>query len=298
MVKTLCKLAVVGGFVAMTSSVSHGQTKPAGAGDWPTYGGDPGSTRHSSLTEITPANVAKLAPAWTYHAFVRSGSSGGSRRTAGRPRRWWRWRRPRRRPGHARLASHPDCRRRHHVHADAVQPRDCARSAHRQGTLGLQESRRRHESRCGVLARRRHRAADAPVCVRRAARRPRCAHRRAGPDVWQQRHGGFPPGDHQRLRRRADQPVVAAEGLQEPRHHRRARAGIAGARLCRRHARLGLADRQTGLAVPPRAAAGRGRSRHLGRGRLEEPLRREHLGIHQRRSRARTRLPADRIAEL
>ena len=31
------------------------------------------------------------------------------------------------------------------------------------------------------------------------ARRPRCAHRRARPDVWQQRHGGFPPGDHQRL---------------------------------------------------------------------------------------------------
>jgi hypothetical protein len=35
-VKTLCKLAVVGGFVAMTSSVSHGQTKPVRwAGDWP-----------------------------------------------------------------------------------------------------------------------------------------------------------------------------------------------------------------------------------------------------------------------
>ncbi|HEX8031109.1 MAG TPA: hypothetical protein VF491_21725, partial [Vicinamibacterales bacterium] len=63
MVKTLCKLAIVGGFVAMTSSVSHGQTKPAGGGDWPTYGGDPGSTRHSSLTEITPANVAKLTTA-------------------------------------------------------------------------------------------------------------------------------------------------------------------------------------------------------------------------------------------
>jgi PQQ-dependent dehydrogenase (methanol/ethanol family) len=69
-VKTFCKFAVVGGFVAMTSSVSHGQSKPASGGDWSTYGGDPGSTRHSSLTEITPANVAKLAQAWTYHAFV------------------------------------------------------------------------------------------------------------------------------------------------------------------------------------------------------------------------------------
>ena len=62
---------------------------------------------------------------------------------------------------------------------------------------------------------------------------------------------GFPNGQYQ--------PVVAAEGLQEPRHHRRARAGIAVARLCRRHARLGFADRQAGLAVPPRAAAGRAR---------------------------------------
>ena len=68
--------------------------------------------------------------------------------------------------------------------------------------------------------------------------------------------------------------------------------------LCRRHARLGFADRQTGLAVPPRAAAGRGGPRDVGRGQLEEPLRREHLGIHQRRSRARARLPADRIAQL
>jgi hypothetical protein len=56
-VKTLFKFAVVGGFVAMTSSVGHGQTKPAGGGDWPTCGGDAGSTRHSTLTEITPANV-------------------------------------------------------------------------------------------------------------------------------------------------------------------------------------------------------------------------------------------------
>ena len=215
------------------------------AGDWPTYGGDPGSTRHSSLTEITPANVATLARAWTYHAFVPPPPPPppAPAAPAGRAGRRWR-RRSRRRHRHARLASHPDCRRRHHVHADAVQPRDCARSAHRQGSLDLQQSRRRHESRCGVLARRRHRAADAPVRVRRVPRRPRCAHRRARSDVRQQRHGGFPPGDHQRLHRRADQPVVAAEGLQEPRHHRRARAGIAVARLRRRHARLGFADRQ------------------------------------------------------
>src|SRR3954465_5744962 len=73
--KTFCKLVVVGAFVAFGSSVGHGQAKPVG-GDWPTYGGDPGSTRHSSLTEITPANVSELARAWTYHACVPPAAGG------------------------------------------------------------------------------------------------------------------------------------------------------------------------------------------------------------------------------
>jgi alcohol dehydrogenase (cytochrome c) len=33
---------------------------------WPTYSGDDSSTRHSPLVQITPANVASLAPAWTF----------------------------------------------------------------------------------------------------------------------------------------------------------------------------------------------------------------------------------------
>jgi len=38
--------------------------------DWPTYGHDPGSQRHTPLKEITPANVAGLTRAWTYHMAV------------------------------------------------------------------------------------------------------------------------------------------------------------------------------------------------------------------------------------
>ena len=38
------------------------------AADWPTYGRDPGGTKYSPLDQITPANVAKLAPAWTWHS--------------------------------------------------------------------------------------------------------------------------------------------------------------------------------------------------------------------------------------
>ena len=34
---------------------------------WPVYGGDDGGTRHSPLTQITPANVDRLEVAWTFH---------------------------------------------------------------------------------------------------------------------------------------------------------------------------------------------------------------------------------------
>jgi quinoprotein glucose dehydrogenase len=35
--------------------------------EWPTYGHDYGDSRHSPLAQITPANVATLKPAWTWH---------------------------------------------------------------------------------------------------------------------------------------------------------------------------------------------------------------------------------------
>ena len=44
-----------------------GMAIAAPAGDWPTYGHDKGGQRHSPLVQITPANVAGLQPAWTYH---------------------------------------------------------------------------------------------------------------------------------------------------------------------------------------------------------------------------------------
>jgi quinoprotein glucose dehydrogenase len=38
--------------------------------DWPTYGHDPASTRHTPLTQVTGKNVANLTRAWTYHMMV------------------------------------------------------------------------------------------------------------------------------------------------------------------------------------------------------------------------------------
>jgi membrane-bound PQQ-dependent dehydrogenase (glucose/quinate/shikimate family) len=50
-----------------TGSPSPGRAVRASAGaDWPTYGGDAGSTRYSSLSEVNPDNVAQLRVAWTY----------------------------------------------------------------------------------------------------------------------------------------------------------------------------------------------------------------------------------------
>ena len=35
--------------------------------DWPSYGRDPGGSRHSPLTQIDRENVARLEVAWTFH---------------------------------------------------------------------------------------------------------------------------------------------------------------------------------------------------------------------------------------
>ena len=43
-------------------------------GDWPAYGRDPGGSKYSPLSQITPANVNKLAVAWTYHTTDPAGT--------------------------------------------------------------------------------------------------------------------------------------------------------------------------------------------------------------------------------
>jgi glucose dehydrogenase len=42
--------------------------------DWPDYGRDPGGSKYSPLDQITPANVSKLAVAWTYHTTDPGGT--------------------------------------------------------------------------------------------------------------------------------------------------------------------------------------------------------------------------------
>ena len=47
------------------------------AKDWPSIYGDPGATRFSTLKQITPANVTKLAEAWVFDTDDRSGGARG-----------------------------------------------------------------------------------------------------------------------------------------------------------------------------------------------------------------------------
>ncbi len=41
-----------------------------GPKDWPSTGSDPGGMKYSSLKQITPENVSRLAVAWTYDTGV------------------------------------------------------------------------------------------------------------------------------------------------------------------------------------------------------------------------------------
>jgi len=43
--------------------------------NWPTYGGNPASTRYSPLKQINRTNVARLQPAWTYDTADGPGAS-------------------------------------------------------------------------------------------------------------------------------------------------------------------------------------------------------------------------------
>jgi len=47
--------------------------------EWPTYGHDYGDTRFSPLAQITPANVASLKVAWTYHMLADAPAPTGGR---------------------------------------------------------------------------------------------------------------------------------------------------------------------------------------------------------------------------
>jgi quinoprotein glucose dehydrogenase len=55
------------GLLLLLPFLTFALADPAAAGNWPMPGRDPGGTRYSTLTQITPANVSQLKVAWVYH---------------------------------------------------------------------------------------------------------------------------------------------------------------------------------------------------------------------------------------
>lgn len=54
----------------LSAGARSAKVEAAKAGDWRTFGRDPGAQRYSPLTQITRANVAKLREAWTFDTGV------------------------------------------------------------------------------------------------------------------------------------------------------------------------------------------------------------------------------------
>jgi quinoprotein glucose dehydrogenase len=59
------RLSVGAAVLLLAAAAAFAQGPPSS--EWPAYGRDAGGARHSPLTAITPANVARLQVAWTYH---------------------------------------------------------------------------------------------------------------------------------------------------------------------------------------------------------------------------------------
>ena len=72
------------------SAVAHPYAQQIGAADllrglatpsrWLMHSGDYASKRHSPLTQITPENVARLTPLWTFEAGLGFGRRASSKR--------------------------------------------------------------------------------------------------------------------------------------------------------------------------------------------------------------------------
>ena len=56
-----------GAFAAAIGLIAAGAARSAPGDDWVAYGHDGGAQRYSPLSQITPANVAGLKVAWTFH---------------------------------------------------------------------------------------------------------------------------------------------------------------------------------------------------------------------------------------
>jgi quinoprotein glucose dehydrogenase len=70
----LCVFAVVNSrWVQVSGAAPSSKSSTAEAHDWPVYGGGPGDTRYSSLSQINRSNVRQLKVAWTFDSAETGG---------------------------------------------------------------------------------------------------------------------------------------------------------------------------------------------------------------------------------
>jgi quinoprotein glucose dehydrogenase len=67
---------------SLAATPSLAADSPPADGDWPAYGRDAGGSRFSPLSDITPANVANLTPAWTFHTGELAEAQGAKWKNA------------------------------------------------------------------------------------------------------------------------------------------------------------------------------------------------------------------------
>jgi glucose dehydrogenase len=74
------QLVLAFGTAAALSAAAIAQTAQSAQNGWATYGNDPGHQRFSTLTQITPENVARLSKAWEFDTGFPA-ASGRTRRS-------------------------------------------------------------------------------------------------------------------------------------------------------------------------------------------------------------------------
>jgi quinoprotein glucose dehydrogenase len=241
--------------------------------EWPTYGHDPGGMRFSPLTQITPANVGRLDVAWVYHMKPAAGPRAGA--AAGRARARTRRLGLQRERGHPLVVDGTMFIATPYARVVAIDPA----TGKEIWTFRLPSG---NPSTRGVEYWPGDARTPAQIVFGRATRSCTRSTRRPGAQSGLRRQG-HRRSEHAGRSCRAPGPrrlELAARRLQEPGHHGRDDAGEPAQGAGRRRPRVGHAHRQAGVDVQVGSARGRTAQRDVGRRQLEEPLRRERLGLH------------------
>ena len=276
-------LAGVAGLAVLAVAL---QAQKSADGDWPMYARDLAGTKFSPLKQVTADNVSKLQPAWNL-TLVERPAPVPARAAAGAP-------------AGPEILSNPEVTP---IVVNGVMyllaagnQITGARRGDGQGNLALHDPGRRFDRpRRRVLAGRSQQPRTRDVHGERAERRATGPGARlmALDAATGKPSEGFGVNGVVDIGVPWNGVPLVFKNVVDARRDGRRSAG----RSARRHARVRRAHREEALGISHRAAARRTRPRHVAERRMEEPLRRQRLGlVHDGRRAARHPLYADRRA--